>query len=241
LVSARDRPGVLASIARQAKRIAPTGHRRRRDGVAVRVSAVERVPHTGSVYSLEVPVTHSFVTKNGVTNHNCFPKDVSALKQLAGNSGYHFQLLNAVIEVNELQKRRVIGKLQKHLGSLVGKRIALLGLAFKPNTDDMREASSLVLAARLQADGAHVVAYDPVAEQEARELMPGLEFADGALGCVRGADAAVLVTEWDEFKALDWGAVAAEMAGDTIIDGRNALDADAIRAAGLSYEGIGRS
>ena len=84
----------------------------------------------------------------------CFPKDVTALKQLAGNSGYHFQLLNAVIEVNELQKRRVIGKLQKHLGSLVGKRVALLGLAFKPNTDDMREASSLVLAARLQADGA---------------------------------------------------------------------------------------
>src|SRR4051812_7153362 len=102
---------------------------------------------------------------------SCFPKDVSALKQLAGNSGYHFQLLNAVIEVNELQKRRVIGKLQKHLGSLVGKRIALLGLAFKPNTDDMREASSLVLAARLQADGAKVSAYDPVAEEEARKMM----------------------------------------------------------------------
>ena len=102
---------------------------------------------------------------------SCFPKDVSALKQLAGNSGYHFQLLNAVIEVNELQKRRVIGKLQKHLGSLVGKRIALLGLAFKPNTDDMREASSLVLAARLQADGAHVTAYDPVAEAMAGRLV----------------------------------------------------------------------
>ena len=84
---------------------------------------------------------------------SCFPKDVSALKQLAGNSGYHFQLLNAVIEVNELQKRRVIGKLEKHLGTLVGKRVALLGLAFKPNTDDMREATSLVLSARLQADG----------------------------------------------------------------------------------------
>ena len=84
---------------------------------------------------------------------SCFPKDVTALKQLAGNSGYHFQLLNAVIEVNELQKRRVIAKLQKHLGSLVGKEIALLGLAFKPNTDDMREASSLVLSARLQARG----------------------------------------------------------------------------------------
>ena len=99
---------------------------------------------------------------------SCFPKDVNALKQLAGNSGYHFQLLNAVIEVNELQKRRVIGKLQKHLGSLVGKRIALLGLAFKPNTDDMREASSLVLTARLQAAGAEISVCDPVAEDEAR-------------------------------------------------------------------------
>ena len=108
---------------------------------------------------------------------SCFPKDVSALKQLAGNSGYHFQLLTAVIEVNELQKRRVISKLQKHLGSLVGKTVALLGLAFKPDTDDMREASSLVLAARLQADGATVRAYDPVAEEEARRLMPGVDFA----------------------------------------------------------------
>src|SRR5919112_3121378 len=102
---------------------------------------------------------------------SCFPKDVNALKQLAGNSGYHFQLLNAVIEVNELQKRRVISKLQKHLGSLVGRTITLLGLAFKPNTDDMREASSLVLSARLQADGATVRVYDPVAEEEARHLI----------------------------------------------------------------------
>ena len=107
---------------------------------------------------------------------SCFPKDVTALKQLAGNSGYHFQLLNAVIEVNELQKRRVMGKLHKHLGSLVGKEVALLGLAFKPNTDDMREASSLVLSARLQAAGAHVRAYDPVAETEARKLIQGVDF-----------------------------------------------------------------
>src|ERR1700755_1564213 len=94
---------------------------------------------------------------------SCFPKDVTALKQLAGNSGYHFQLLNSVIEVNELQKRRVLAKLERHLGSLVGKEIGLLGLAFKPNTDDMREASSLVLSSRLQAAGARVRAYDPVA------------------------------------------------------------------------------
>jgi UDPglucose 6-dehydrogenase len=171
---------------------------------------------------------------------SCFPKDVSALKQLAGNSGYHFQLLTAVIEVNELQKRRVIAKLQKHLGSLVGTRIALLGLAFKANTDDMREASSLVLSARLQADGAAVRAYDPVAEQEARKLMGGIEFADSADEAFDGADAVVLVTEWPEFSEIDWNDAASRMSGTLVVDGRNFLDRDAIEAAGLVYTGIGR-
>jgi UDPglucose 6-dehydrogenase len=171
---------------------------------------------------------------------SCFPKDVDALKQLAGNSGYHFQLLTAVIEVNELQKRRVIGKLQKHLGSLVGKRVALLGLAFKPNTDDMREASSLVLSARLNADGATVSAYDPVAEEQARGLLGGLELADTPMDAVREADAVVLVTEWTQCTGLDWREVAKAMRGKVVIDGRNALDGAAVRAAGLVYEGIGR-
>ena len=171
---------------------------------------------------------------------SCFPKDVDALKQLAGNSGYHFQLLNAVIEVNELQKRRVIGKLHKHLGGLVGKRVALLGLAFKPNTDDMREASSLVLAARLNADGANVSAYDPIAEEQARKLIGGVRFADSPLQALRDADAAVLVTEWPQCTDLNWSEVAEAMRGRVVIDGRNALDRDAVRGAGLLYEGIGR-
>ncbi|MDQ6605581.1 MAG: UDP-glucose/GDP-mannose dehydrogenase family protein [Actinomycetota bacterium] len=171
---------------------------------------------------------------------SCFPKDVSALKQLAGNSGYHFQLLTAVIEVNELQKRRVIGKLHKHLGSLVGKTVALLGLAFKANTDDMREASSLVLSARLQADGARVRAYDPVADAEASKLMIGVDFADSALEAVQNADAVIIVTEWPEFGELDWAAVAQRAAGTLVIDGRNCVDPDAVRAAGLVYEGVGR-
>jgi UDPglucose 6-dehydrogenase len=171
---------------------------------------------------------------------SCFPKDVSALKQLAGNSGYHFQLLTAVIEVNELQKRRVIAKLQKHLGSLVGRHVALLGLAFKANTDDMREASSLVLAARLQADGATVCAYDPIAEAEARKRMSGVQFADSALGAVEGADAAILVTEWPEFAELDWAEVKQRMSGDLLVDGRNFADRHAVEAAGFIYEGIGR-
>jgi UDPglucose 6-dehydrogenase len=171
---------------------------------------------------------------------SCFPKDVSALKQLAGNSGYHFQLLNSVIEVNELQKRRVIGKLTKHLGSLVGKRIALLGLAFKPNTDDMREASSLVLSARLQGEGAEVVAYDPVAADAAADLLTATEFAGTAEEALDGADGAILVTEWPEFADLDWAAMAEKMRNPVLIDGRNFLDPEAIRAAGFHYEGIGR-
>jgi UDPglucose 6-dehydrogenase len=170
---------------------------------------------------------------------SCFPKDVSALKQLAGNTGYAFQLLTSVIEVNELQKRRVIGKLEKHLGSLVGKRIALLGLAFKPDTDDMREASSLVLSARLQGEGATVVAYDPVAEGQAQELLPTVEMRDSAAEALDGVDAAILVTEWPEFAELDWVEVARRMASPVLIDGRNFLDPASLRDAGFTYEGIG--
>ena len=171
---------------------------------------------------------------------SCFPKDTQALKILAGNSGYHFQLLSSVIEVNELQKRRVIAKLTKHLGTLVGKRIALLGLAFKPDTDDMREASSLVLAARLEGEGATVVAFDPVAEGRAAILLPKVEMAPSALNALEGADAAVLVTEWPEFAELDWGEVAGRMANPLLVDGRNFLDPEAVRAAGITYEAIGR-
>src|SRR3954454_16994266 len=173
---------------------------------------------------------------------SCFPKDVTALKQLAGNSGYHFQLLNSVIEVNELQKRRVLAKLERHLGSLVGKEIGLLGLAFKPNTDDMREASSLVLSSRLTGVGANVRAYDPVAEDEARKLiLRGGDFKASAAETAEGADALVLVTEWPEFAELDLAAIALSMRGNVVIDGRNFLAPERVRAAGLVYEGVGRS
>jgi UDPglucose 6-dehydrogenase len=169
---------------------------------------------------------------------SCFPKDSLALKQLASNSGYHFQLLAAVIEVNELQKRRVIQKLQKHLGKLRGKKVALLGLAFKAGTDDMREAPSLVLASRLLAEGAEVRAWDPVARPG--ELMQGAVLHDTVLDAVRGADAAVIVTEWEELRELASAETREAMARPLIIDGRNLLDPVATRAAGFAYEGIGR-
>jgi UDPglucose 6-dehydrogenase len=169
---------------------------------------------------------------------SCFGKDVSALKQLAGNSGYHFQLLAAVIEVNELQKRRVIAKLLKHLGRLRGKTVAVLGLAFKPNTDDLRDAPSLVVASRLLAEGAIVRTWDPVAD--ARERLRGATQCDTVLEAVTGADAAVIVTEWDELRGLASPQVHGAMARPLIIDGRNLLDPDETRRAGFAYEGIGR-
>ena len=169
---------------------------------------------------------------------SCFPKDSLALKQLASNSGYHFQLLAAVIEVNELQKRRVIQKLQKHLGKLRGKKIALLGLAFKAGTDDMREAPSLVLASRLLAEGAEVRAWDPVARPG--DLIKGAVLHKTVAEAVRDADAAVIVTEWDELRGLASKEVLDAMARPLIIDGRNLLDPAVVRAAGFAYEGIGR-
>ena len=170
---------------------------------------------------------------------SCFPKDISFLKLLAGNSGYHFQLLNAVIEVNELQKRRVVTKLQKHLGSLRGKRVALLGLAFKPNTDDLREAPSIVLAARLLAEGAEVSAWDPVAD--ASGLLKGVRLGASALEALAGADAAVVVTEWPQIAELDWAGAKSVMRTPLVIDGRNVLDPHELKRLGFAYDAVGRA
>jgi UDPglucose 6-dehydrogenase len=168
---------------------------------------------------------------------SCFPKDVTALKQLAGNSGYPFLLLQAVWEVNELQKRRVVQKLEKHLGSLSGKKVALLGLAFKPNTDDMREAPSRVIAYRLLSEGAEVRAWDPVAHPED---LRGIDLFDTVAETVRDADAAVIVTEWPELHSMVTPEIRDSMARPIIIDGRNLLDPVVARDAGFTYEGIGR-
>jgi UDPglucose 6-dehydrogenase len=167
---------------------------------------------------------------------SCFPKDVIALKQLAGNAGYPFLLLQAVWEVNELQKRRVVQKLQQRLGSLRGRTIALLGLAFKPNTDDMREAPSLVLASRLLAEGAELRGWDPIARPD----LEGVELCDTALEAVEGADAAIIVTEWPQLRDIANAEVRQAMARPLIVDGRNLLDPSAVTAAGFEYEAIGR-
>jgi UDPglucose 6-dehydrogenase len=170
---------------------------------------------------------------------SCYPKDLPFLKLLAGNSGYHFQLLSAVIEVNELQKRRLVGKLKEQLGDLRGKQIALLGLAFKPHTDDMRDAPSIVLASRLRSEGAEVRAWDPLVKGHPE--LDGVVVERSALDAVRGADAAVIVTEWPELADIASAETLEAMRTPLIVDGRNLLDPQAVRAAGFRYEGIGRT
>jgi UDPglucose 6-dehydrogenase len=169
---------------------------------------------------------------------SCFPKDSLALKQLAASSGYHFQVLNAVIEVNELQKRRVVGKLKQLVGPLRGKRIALLGLAFKPHTDDTREAPAFVLAGRLLAEGADVVAWDPVARADS---LHGVVQVDSVAEALEGADAGVLVTEWPQLAEVDWESIAPRMRSAVLVDGRNMLDPASMRTAGFTYDAIGRA
>ena len=175
---------------------------------------------------------------------SCFPKDVRALTRTANDADQATTLLDAVDKVNERQKRVVMEKLVKRLGAdLAGQRVAVWGLAFKPGTDDMREAPSQVVIRELARRGASVCAYDPVATAEAKRLLGDiarLEFASNAMAALKEADALVIVTEWKEFRSLDLDAMKAAMRGKVIVDGRNILDPAAARAAGFDYAGIGR-
>jgi len=170
---------------------------------------------------------------------SCFPKDVSFLKLLAGSSGYEFRLLSSVIDVNDEQPMRVVAKLQARLGDLAGKRIAVLGLAFKPDTNDMRDAPSLVLVELLRAQGSEVRAWDPLVTGHPK--LNGALVGSSALEALSGADAAVIVTEWPEIASIANAETLEAMRRPLIVDGRNFLDPAAVRAAGFEYEGIGRA
>jgi UDPglucose 6-dehydrogenase len=175
---------------------------------------------------------------------SCFPKDVKALQFTAQQHGRPLTILAAVEEANEAQKLRLIEKVTQRLGAdLAGRKIALWGLAFKPNTDDMREAPSQAIVSGLVGRGAAVVAYDPVAMDEAKRVfgpMPGLSYAESPLDAVAGADALVVVTEWKEFRSPDFGELKGRLRQPLIFDGRNLYDPALARAAGLEYFGIGR-
>jgi UDPglucose 6-dehydrogenase len=173
---------------------------------------------------------------------SCFPKDVRALEQLAIERAYQAPLLNAVELVNRRQIERTVMRLERELGGLRGRTVAVLGLAFKPNTDDVRDAPALALINGLRDRDAAVRAHDPIANERAREVLgaDGIAYLDDMYETVTGADAIVLATEWNEFRALDFGRCAAAMRGTVLIDGRNVFDPDKVRAAGLRYLGIGR-
>jgi UDPglucose 6-dehydrogenase len=172
---------------------------------------------------------------------SCFPKDVSALRSIAREYEYEPLLLEATVAVNVRQRKRVISKLQRDLHTFKGKRIALLGLAFKPNTDDLRDAPSLGIAEALDALGARVVGYDPVAGKAAARRLPSLQIAFDPYEALSGAHAAVVVTEWEEVRELDWERAATLMSKPAVVvDGRNALDPVAVRGAGIRYRGFGR-
>jgi UDPglucose 6-dehydrogenase len=172
---------------------------------------------------------------------SCFPKDTLALLQTAEIAGVEQQIVSAVVKVNDERKAAMAGRVAEALGgSVSGKRIGVLGLAFKPNTDDMREAPSIPLIHGLQAMGASIVAFDPVAREQAEPMFEGIEFAGDADGAAAGADALVIVTEWDEFRALDLEAIARSMRGKVLVDLRNVYDRRDAEEAGLTYFGIGR-
>ncbi len=242
LVKPADRVGIETTLARQTKRIRPTGYSRVDSGTFLRVTGVERRPHRGFVYSLEVPGAETFVSTAGLVVHNCFPKDVRALMTTARQIGLDFDLLRAVERVNERQKRSLVEKALKHFGGKVaGKVFGVWGLAFKPKTDDMREAPALTIIEALVGNGATVKAFDPVAREVAARLLPeSVELVKEPYAAAAGADALMLVTEWNEFRQPDFARLKTLMRGDVVFDGRNVWDAQKARAAGFTYMGVGR-
>ncbi|MDW8186408.1 MAG: UDP binding domain-containing protein, partial [Anaerolineae bacterium] len=171
---------------------------------------------------------------------SCFPKDVKALAYMAMVQGKHPQLLQAVMDINKYQRRQVVLKLREMLGTLKGKHIGLLGLAFKPNTDDMREAPSVEIARAVQAEGGIVRGYDPVARHTAERVMPGVKLCASAYEVAEGADALVVCTEWNEFKQLDLARIKSVMRQPVMVDGRNVYEPEQMAALGFKYRGMGR-
>ncbi len=185
-------------------------------------------------------IGHHFLDAGLGYGGSCFPKDVKALAHMAAIHGRHPQLLRAVMDINQDQRRRVVQKLRGLLGGLQDRTIGLLGLAFKPNTDDLREAPSVEIAHLLHSEGAQVKAYDPVAMPSAERLILDIELAKDAYDLARDCDAIVVVTDWNEFKHLDLSQVKSLMRQPVLLDGRNIYDSERMRDLGFTYRGVGR-
>jgi UDPglucose 6-dehydrogenase len=172
---------------------------------------------------------------------SCFPKDTLALLQTADEAGVDQRIVRTTVEVNDQRKEQMVERVAKALGgSVSGKRVAVLGLAFKPNTDDMRDAPSIPIVRALTERGATVAAFDPVAREQAEQVLPPVDYANDAYAAAEGADALVIVTEWDEFRALDLDRIAGLLRGKVLVDLRNVYDRAEAEEAGLTYYGVGR-
>jgi UDPglucose 6-dehydrogenase len=171
---------------------------------------------------------------------SCFPKDTRALLNIARKNGYHFKIVEAAVKVNDQQRKRMLEKIKNAIGSLRGKTVAVLGLAFKPNTDDMREAPSIDIIAGLQKEGARIKAYDPIAMHEARKVLNGVEFAEDTYSAISGADALVFLTEWNQFRSLDLDKIKRLLKTPLVIDLRNIYDPARMRESGFAYVAVGR-
>jgi len=185
-------------------------------------------------------IGHSYLDAGVGWGGSCFPKDVKALAHMASIHGCHPQLLRAVIEINRDQRRRIVQTLRETLGSLHGKTVTILGLAFKPNTDDMREAPAVEVIHLLQNEGTFIKAFDPVAMGKAKEILPDVTFCEDAYEAAEGSDALVIVTEWNEFKHLDMARIKVSMAEPVLMDGRNIYEPRNMEELGFIYRGIGR-
>jgi UDPglucose 6-dehydrogenase len=228
--------GVLAGYQRQIKQ---RGFNRYDNYATLTVMAVNYEPVEMSVYSLETS-TNTVALASGLVQHNCFPKDVKALAYMAQVHGTNPELLHAVMGINQIQRKQIIIKLQDLLGDLNGKTVALLGLAFKENTDDIRVSPALEIAEMLHDLGAAVRGYDPAAMEHVARAYPFVQLAEDPYEVAVGCDAIVVATPWNEFKGLDMARVGAAMRQKVMVDGRNLYDGDRMKALGFTYRGVGR-
>jgi UDPglucose 6-dehydrogenase len=198
------------------------------------------VHHVSRAMGLDGRIGRKFLHPGPGYGGSCFPKDTRALSRLAQEKGYTFKVLNAVIEVNEEQKLRMAGKIEAKVGGLQGKTIGFLGLSFKPNTNDIRESSAILIIQTLLNRGARVKAYDPAAMEETRPLVPGITFGRDAYDVAEGCDALVLATEWNQFRRLDLQRIKGLLKTPIFIDLRNVYDPDQMERLGFNYSGVGR-
>ena len=198
------------------------------------------VRHVARAMGLDGRIGKKFLHPGPGYGGSCFPKDTRALSKMAQEKGYSFNILNAVIKVNDEQKKRMIQKIIGKVGDLKGKTIGILGLSFKPNTNDIRESSSIVIIQGLLAMGAKIKAFDPAAMEEAKAILPEIRYEKDAYDVAEGADALVLATEWNQFRRLDLQRIKEQLKNPVFIDLRNVYDPDQMKRLGFIYSGVGR-